>query len=110
MLTRAQLDSLMNAVGSPAAPLEWFKWLPVGAGPLRWLVGAVKWLVVILWAVVFIWIWFSAFIVLFAWEYIVFARAPQASASEKKPQPAQAGVSPAPQTPSGETGKPPHAQ
>lgn len=101
----------MSTVGSPAAPLEWFKHLPRGVAPLRWLVQASQWLVVAVWAVGFFWVWFAVFVVLFAWEYIAFARAPQASANEKKPQPAhQAGVSSAPGTPSGETGKPPPAQ
>lgn len=69
MLTTAQIDWLMDNLASPVAPVEWFKRLKLGAGPVGWLLEIVKWLAVALWAVFFVWLWFFLFVILFLWDY-----------------------------------------
>jgi hypothetical protein len=59
---------LLDNVASPAAPLEWLKRLPAPAGPAGWAVSLIKWLVVIVWAVGFVWLWFLVLWVLILWE------------------------------------------
>lgn len=68
MLTREQRNWILDNVGSPAAPLLWFAYLKPATGPLRWLLELAKWLVLIVWAVGFLWIWFPVFAILFLWE------------------------------------------
>ena len=59
---------LLDNLASPVAPLEWFKRLKAPTGPAGWAVGLVKWLVLIVWAVGFVWLWFFALWVLILWE------------------------------------------
>ena len=61
-------DWLLENVASPAAPFEWFKRLPAPAGPAGWGVSLVKWLVLMVWAVGFVWLWFAVLWVLILWE------------------------------------------
>lgn len=68
MLTAQQRDWALENLGSPAAPLTWFARMHPAAGPGRWLLEVAKWLVLLVWAVAFIWVWFTVFTVLFLWE------------------------------------------
>ena len=67
-LTREQFDWRLYNLGSPAGPLEWFKRLPAAAGATRWALAVGKYLVLAIWASVFIWLWSAIFAVLFLYE------------------------------------------
>ncbi len=79
MLTREQRDWAMDNLGLPFAPVKWFGRLKTSAGPAGWLLTVLKWLVVIVWAVGFIWVWFPVFAVLFLWEGFTSASPPSSS-------------------------------
>jgi hypothetical protein len=81
-LTRAQIDWLLDNLGGPAAPLAWVQRLGRPGGALLTL-G--QWLLVVVWAVAFVWLWFLVFLVGFALEYLQPASAPAS--------PARSGVS-----------------
>ena len=84
MLTREQRSWALDNLGSPAAPLLWFARILPPAGPVRWLLELAQWLVLVLWAVLFIWVWFTVFAVLFLWEGFSSCGAPKSS---KPPEP-----------------------
>lgn len=79
MLTREQRNWALDNVGSPAAPLLWFGRFTPAVGPVRWLLELAKWLVLVVWAVVFIWVWFPVFAILFLWEGFSSPRPPKES-------------------------------
>ncbi len=68
MLRHEQRNWALDNIGSPAAPLLWFARFAPVARPVRWLLELAKWLVLIVWAVLFIWVWFTVFAILFLWE------------------------------------------
>lgn len=68
-MTHEQIDSLLNNLGSPLAPLAWFARLGRPAGPLGWLFSLAQYLVLIVWSVGFVWLWSLAFVVFFVWDY-----------------------------------------
>lgn len=85
MLTRDQFDWWLDNLASPAGPLEWFKRLPAAAGPAGWGLAVAKYLVLAIWASVFIWLWFAIFAVLFLYEGL--GLAPWAGSTGTKPGP-----------------------
>lgn len=72
ILTREQHDRALDHLGSPTAPLLWFERLKGVGGPAGWLMALVKWLLVVVWAVGFVWVWFTVFSVLFLCEGLGF--------------------------------------
>lgn len=93
MLSAEQHHQLLDNLGAPDAPLRWFARMKKSSGPVAWLLGLVQWLVLIVWAVGFIWVWFPVFAVLFLWEGLGFlepgaAAAPPAG-EHSKPAEAQ---------------------
>lgn len=107
MLTRAQIDWWLDNLGSPVSPLEWFTHLRAPAG-LGWLLALVKWLVVTVWAIAFIWVWFTLFLVFFVLEYTVLERAHPAAPPSAPTH--SAGASSATQAASEEKETPPPAE
>jgi len=68
-LTREQFDWWLDNIGSPAAPLEWFKRIPAAPRSATGLGFEVaKYLALVLWAALFIWVWFPVFSALFLYE------------------------------------------
>jgi len=80
----AQLDWWLDNLGSPVAPLEWLKRLPV-SGPVGWLLGVIKCVTVVVWAVGFIWLWFTVFVLAFALEYTLLAKRPKPAGTRASP-------------------------
>jgi len=66
-ITREQYDWLLDNLGAPDAPLRWFAGFRA-AGPVAWVLVLVKYLVLVVWAVAFIWLWFALFTLLFLYE------------------------------------------
>lgn len=67
----------MENIGSPAGPLLWFARLQPRAWWARAGLEVAKWLLLLVWALGFLWIWFPVFVILFVWDY--------ASASDQRP-------------------------
>lgn len=88
MLTVEQHHWLLDNLGAPDSPLRWFAQMIRPAGPVGWLFDFGKWVALIIWSVAFIWLWFTAFSVLFLWEGLGFLKTAGAAASppaESKP-------------------------
>ena len=66
-MTKEQYDWLLDMLGAPDAPLRWFARFQM-SGPAGWAVALVKYLVLVVWAAAFIWVWFMVFAVLFLYE------------------------------------------
>jgi hypothetical protein len=66
-MTREQYDWGLDNLGAPDAPLRWFAGF-ASAGPVAWVLAAVKYLALVIWAAAFIWLWFTVFTVLFLYE------------------------------------------
>jgi hypothetical protein len=66
-MTREQYDWLLDQLAAPDAPLRWFARFQV-AGPVAWALTLVKYLVLVVWAAAFIWVWFTVFTLLFLYE------------------------------------------
>ena len=91
MLRSAQLDWWLDKLGSPVAPLEWFKRLPA-SGSVGWLLGVIKCVMVVVWAVGFIWLWFTVFVLAFALEYTLLAKRPKPAETSSPPPSARHSV------------------
>jgi len=66
-LTREQYDWLLDNLAAPDAPLRWFARFQM-TGPVAWVLALVKYVVLMIWAAAFIWVWFTLFILLFLYE------------------------------------------
>lgn len=66
-LAREQYDWLLDNLAAPDAPLRWFARFQM-AGPVAWALALVKYLVLVVWAAAFIWLWFTLFSLLFLYE------------------------------------------
>jgi len=85
-MTREQYDWWLDSVAAPDAPLRWFTRLQA-KGPVAWALAVVKYLALIVWASVFIWIWFTLFTLLFLYEGL--GLAPWARSTGPPPAPAK---------------------
>ena len=84
-MSKAQFDWWMDNIATPAAPLAWFRRFQAGSGAARVGLAAAKYLVLIFWAVFFIWVWFPVFALLFLVEGLGLAPWTRSSAAPAPP-------------------------